>query len=168
MRIKLQKGKQKELICLARKGLSWQKFSEIMGTSQVYLSNDLRYERRLISKDIYRKLCRISNKDFGRFILEELDEKWGQSKGGMNSEGSLIKLKLPSKSKELAEFVGSVLGDGNVNSYKKGKKVGVYCVRISGDKNKDEDYHVRYLKKLGKGLFGLEGGEKVEKNNNGR
>ena len=41
-------------------------------------------------------------------------------------------ISIPKKDEKLAEFIGMVLGDGNLNAYKKGKKVRTYMVRIAG------------------------------------
>ena len=115
MRIKLQKGKQKELIYLAKERLSWSELSKKIGVPQQYLSNDLRIEKILISEKIYNKLCKICGKNFNEFIIRRLDDNWGRAKGGINSNGTLINLKIPLKDERLAEFVGAVLGDGNVH-----------------------------------------------------
>ena len=168
MRIKLQKGKQKELIYLAKERLSWSELSKKIGVPQQYLSNDLRIEKILISEKIYNKLCKICGKNFNEFIIRRLDDNWGRAKGGINSNGTLINLKIPLKDERLAEFVGAVLGDGNVHLYKKGKKVRVYIIRISGDYKKDEDYHLDYLKNLCKKIFNLDTKENISLKYNGR
>ena len=86
----------------------------------------------------------------------------------MNSTGSTIKIKIPEISERLAELIGIILGDGNVNYYKKGKNIGVYQVNIAGDKNLDREYHLTYVALLFKELFGLGPVEKLSKTNNGR
>lgn len=75
---------------------------------------------------------------------------------------------VPSRNEELAEVIGAVLGDGNVCYYKKGKKIGVYQVKIAGDKRFDKEYHMKYLYYLFKELFGIEGKEMVSKDHNSR
>ena len=52
---------------------------------------------------------------------------------------------------------------GNILSYKKGKKVGVYNINIAGDINKDRDYHVNYLKNKAKEIFDIEANEVIPK-----
>ncbi len=99
-------------------------------------------------------------------MKHENNQKQGRIKGGLNSSGSLKKIFLPEYSAELAEFIGIILGDGSIQSYKKGKKVGVYSVRIAGDLKLDHDYHINFVKPLGEKLFGLKAGihEKLQGN----
>ncbi len=60
MRIKLKKGKQKELILLTKKGLSWKEFAKKLNINHVYLSSDIKNENRLISEELYQRLCKLS------------------------------------------------------------------------------------------------------------
>ena len=71
------------------------------------------------------------------------------------NKGNLKQITIPPKSVKLAEFVGIILGDGNIHFYKKGKKIGTYMIRIALDKIKDKDYYTNYIPLLGKNLFGL-------------
>lgn len=137
MKVRLKKGKQNKLIYLAKGDLSWKELAKLLGVSEAYLSNDLKNERIL--------------------ILEKLNDNWGQSKGGLNSIGSTIKLKRPNFCSELAEFVGAVLGDGHICYLKKDikiRKIGVYHIRIAGDLKLDKEYY-NYLAKISKLLFDL-------------
>lgn len=168
MRIKLQKGKQKELILLAKGSDSWNDLAEKTNCNSHYLSTDLKNENKLLSDESYNKLCDFANKNFDKFIVERYDDNWGRSKGGSKSKGSTKKIKIPEKNSKLAEFIGSVLGDGNINSYKKGKKVGVYQIKIAGDYSEDREYHQEYLKPLCEELFGLSIGENVVPKRNER
>lgn len=163
MRIKLEKGKQKELILLAKSNLSWQQLSKKISANERYLCHDLKNEVRLLTKEIYKKLCKLVNKNYDKFIIEKLPDNWGKSKGGLNSSGSKIKINKPHYNEELAEFIGAVLGDGHVCFIKEGKKKGVYVIRISGDLKKDKEYHL-YLTKIIKKLFNLEAKEITRKN----
>ncbi len=154
MKLRLEKGKQNELILLAKGNNTWKELSKLLNLNEDYLCRDLKNERILISEKLYNELCRISNKNFDNFIIDKLDDNWGKSKGGLNSTGSTIKLVRPQFNEKLAEFIGAVLGDGSVHSYKKGKKVGVYQIKIAGDYVRDKNYH-RYLSFLAKSLFNL-------------
>lgn len=167
MRIRLKQGKQKKLILLAKGNLTWNELSKKANVKQTYLCNDLKSERALISKEIYNILCKIVNKNFDEFILEELDDNWGRSKGGLNSLGSTIEIKVPEKNEKLAELIGIILGDGNI-SYRKGKKLGVYQVNIAGHKELDKEYHLNYVLPLFEELFGVKPAEKLSKIKNGR
>lgn len=159
MRIKLVVGKQKELIEKAKKGRTWNDLSKILGLNKDYIRNELKKEKRIFSRDVYEKLNALIGVNFDKFITEEREDTWGQSKGGLNSDGSKIKITKPKFDKGLAEFIGILLGDGNINYYKKGKKIGVYQIKIAGDFNKDKEYHLNYIRKLVKDIFSLEAKE---------
>ncbi|MEK6895737.1 MAG: LAGLIDADG family homing endonuclease [Nanoarchaeota archaeon] len=167
MKIKLKEGKQKELILLAKSNLKWKELSQKINIPQNYLSNDIRREKIIIKEDIYYKLCKIANKNFDDYIIEKLEDNWGQIKGGKNSPGSLIEIIKPKKDEKLAEFIGAVLGDGNIN-YTKGKKIGVYQIKIAGDYKQDKDYHINYLKKLCEEIFKVKANEILNLKNNER
>lgn len=168
MKIKLKEGKQKELILLAKNNLKWIDLSRKISINKDYLCRDLKNEKILITEDDYYKLCKISNKNFDDFIIKRLDNNWGKSKGGINSSGSTIKIKTPEKSQKLAELIGIILGDGNINYYKKGKKIGVYQINIAGDKNLDREYHLKYITPLINDLFGVKVVEFLPKKTNAR
>lgn len=155
MRIKLNKGKQKELILLAKGDRTWVDLAKELGLSEFYLRYELRNEKRFLSESLFNRLSDMSHVDFSEFILEKLDDNWGRAKGGKKSEGRTIKdVDFPKYSKEFAEFYGAMLGDGNSNRVK-GVGVGTYMVRIVGDIDLDRDYHIDYLKPLMENLFGL-------------
>lgn len=84
----------------------------------------------------------------------------------MISKGSLKDIKIPKRDDKLAEFIGIVLGDGNIHCYKKGKKVATYMVRIAGDYNKDYEYLTGYVTKLCEELFGVKTKLYKQKNSN--
>ncbi|KHO45884.1 MAG: hypothetical protein QJ16_C0016G0007 [archaeon GW2011_AR1] len=168
MRIKLKKGKQKELIILAKNNLNWEKLSEKIGIKENYLQRDLKNEKILIKEKTYNELCRIVNINFDKFILDKLNDFWGKSKGGLNSKGSTIQIKIPRNNEKLAELIGVILGDGNISKYQKGKKTGVYQINITGHKDLDEDYHTNYLFKIFQELFGLKPITVLSKNSKGR
>ena len=65
-------------------------------------------------------------------------------------------ISYPEYSEHLAEFIGIILGDGNIHAYCKGKKVRTYMVRIAGDYEKDEDYLRCYIPQLCKILFNID------------
>ena len=92
MKIRLKKGKQKELIFLAKKDLTWKQLAQLLDLPELYLSGDIRRENILISEKTYNKLCEIAKVNFDKFIIEELLDNWGQSQGGLNSLGSTKKL----------------------------------------------------------------------------
>ena len=71
------------------------------------------------------------------------------------SLGSLKNIKIPKNDKKLAEFIGILLGDGNIHSYKKGKKIGTYMIRIAGDSVKDYKYLTNYVSDLCEDLFDI-------------
>jgi len=149
MRIKLKKGYQKKLILLSKKrqNLTWKELSKILGISEGYLRNELKNEKTTLSKEIYKKLCNFSNRNFDELIIKELDDLWGKSKGGLIF--SKPKLLVQHPSKELAELIGIILGDGNIWS-----KKGYYYIKICGDSEKDREYLTKYVNPLFEKLFG--------------
>jgi len=170
MRTKLEPGKQKEIILQAKGDKTWKALANILKINKNYLSGDLKREKVLLSDKLYLGLCKLSGLDYRKFIINKFDDTWGRSKGGKNSIGSTIKLPKVRFNKELAEFVGAVLGDGHICSYKKNRekrKIGTYSIRIAGDIRRDNDYH-KYLKRLSARLFGLKGREILIKKTNER
>jgi len=163
MRIKLKDGKQKDLILLVKEGMAWKELASILNINEQYLSRELKNEMRLLSDEVYEKLCNMAKKRFDKFIIEKLEDNWGRSKGGINSLGSTIRLPNIKFDEKLAEFIGAVLGDGNINLWKQGKKIGVYHIRIAGDLEKEKDYHANYLRQLGRDIFNLEARELLRK-----
>ncbi len=154
MRLRFLNGKQGELVHLAKNNLTWRELAEQLKVSEGYLRNELRHEKRLLSQNIYEKLCQIAGVNFDNFIIEKLNDNWGKSKGGILSPGNTKKIIYPKKSVELAEFYGAMLGDGNSTAIK-GKKLGTYMIRIVGDINLDKEYHLDFLRPLMEELFGL-------------
>lgn len=154
MRIKLKKGKQKKLILLVKKDSSWSKMSKLLHLSISYLSKDLANEKRLLSENVYKKLCDLAGTNFDEFILKRLDDNWGRSKGGKQSKKNIKSFVEPEKSKELAEVFGIILGDGHLSDYVRGKKIRVYCIRIAGNSYSDEEYIKKYIPSLFSTVFG--------------
>lgn len=155
MRIRLLKGKQKELILEAKGKKTWSQLSSQLQTHANYLSSDLKNQRVLLSERLYFDLCILAKKKFDEFIIEKLEDNWGRSKGGKNSPGSIVNIKIPLHNEMLAELIGAILGDGNISCYKRGSSIGVYQVKVAGDYNLDKDYHVNYLKKIIAELFDI-------------
>jgi len=159
MRLKFVNGKQRELINSFRieNKLSWNKFCDLLnvkyGKIMPYFN-----ESSLIDEELYKKLDKKGN--YSKYILEKLEENWGKRKGGINSRGSTNKINLPEDSKELAEFYGIMLGDGN--SYKRSfynsrkNKSGTYSIKIVGDSVKDKDYLFNHVKPLIDNLFKID------------
>ncbi|OIO43261.1 hypothetical protein COU56_00770 [Candidatus Pacearchaeota archaeon CG10_big_fil_rev_8_21_14_0_10_31_9] len=153
MRIKLKRGKQKELIIKAKDGRTWNNLSKQLNLNSSYIRNELKTEKFYISEEAYDKLCTLSKENFDKCIIERLDDNWGKSKGGLNSSGSLRTIDKPKESKELAELIGIILGDGHVHSYIKDKKVRCYSIKIAGDSRDDKNYLLNYVSPLMFKLF---------------
>lgn len=153
MKILLKKDYQKKLIKLAKikNNLTWKQLAKQINYKEHYLSHDLFNEKIVLNGYAYEKLCELANKKFDSYIVEKLNNNWGQSKGGKNS-GSFRepKLLITKPSKELAEVIGIILGDGNIWC----KSGGYYYVRIAGDLKKDKNYLLYYVKPLFEKLFG--------------
>ena len=68
----------------------------------------------------------------------------------------LKSISVPPRSEELAELIGIILGDGNIQAvFEPKKKYGTYCVRIGGDAL-ERDYLVGYVVPLCRRLFNIE------------
>jgi len=152
MRLKLVQGKQKEIINSLKESRSWRELSKLLEVSEGYLRNELRNEQRLLPEKIYVTTCKILNKDFDKFIIEKMDDHWGQSKGGFISRGKTKVIQVPKESLKLAEFFGIMFGDGNVYRLK-GYKLGTYSISIVGDSRHDKFYLTKYVKPLIESLF---------------
>ena len=157
MRIRLKKGKQKELINLLKETRSWRELSKKLSISEGYLRNELRNEERILSEKLYKKMCKISQKNFDLFITDKLDDNWGRSKGGFKSHKKTKKIIIPKKDDNLAEIIGIILGDGHVSEFKKGKKIRCYMIRIAGNAETDKDYLTNYIPKLFEEVFNEKG-----------
>lgn len=65
-------------------------------------------------------------------------------------------------SKELAEFIGILFGDGYINKYKKYN----YVIEVSGHKEKDLLYHSKHIRKICMNVFNKEPKLTIRKNQN--
>ena len=157
MRIKLKKGKQQELINLAKKEFTWEDLSKKLKISKGYLKNELKNEQRLLSEEVYVQLCNLANKKFDSFIIEKLDDNWGKIKGGEKSKKIIKEIRIPKKDEDLSEIIGIILGDGHISNFKRGKKIRCYFIRIAGNAETDKDYLTNYIPSLFKKVFGEKG-----------
>lgn len=164
MRLRFKKGKQKEFLKLEKEKLSltWPKFAKYLGIKHGKLRTFID-EQVSIDSFTFNKL-RLKSK-YKKFIIEELSDNWGRSKGGKNSFGSTKTINIPEKNEELAELWGIVLGDGCVYRLKK-YKIGVYCVKIAGHSINDKEYLLNFVKPLCDKLFGIRSRINYSKNKN--
>lgn len=168
MRIVLEKGMQKKLILLAKGDKTWKELANLIELDPHYLCFELKNEMATLSDGKYYLLCKIADLNFDNYIKEKLNDNWGKSLGAKKSRGSLLDIKIPKRDERLSEIIGALLGDGNVTYYKKGKKIGVYQIKVAGDYILDKDYHLSYLKNLFFELFGIEGKEVIMTKQHGR
>jgi len=165
MRLVFDKNKQKELIEKEKSkfNLSLTQLAKKLKINIGKL-NGFYYDNILLSENIFNK---FSLKDeYSRFVNERKDENWGRAKGGKNSSSGLVKkIKIPKKSKELAEFYGIMLGDGNL-MMKKDYKIGTYQIRIVGDSRYGKSYLLNYVKPLIEYLFSIKVAVFKQKNTN--
>ncbi len=154
MRVEFQKGKQRELISSFKKvnNFTWNNFSDYLEVSFPALK-EWYLENCLLPLEIYELLDPAH--EFEKFINNLKNEKWGQSIGGKISRGSTKEISYPHKNSELSELVGIILGDGNINVYKKGKKIATYSLRICGHVDKERDYLTNFVSPLIEKLFGV-------------
>jgi len=151
MRLLLEKGKQRELLKKEKIKLSltWSKFAEHLNMKYGKLITFFT-EERLIDEETFNKL--ILKKDYKKFMIRRLNDNWGQSKGGNNSDGRTKEIKIPEKNEELAELWGIMLGDGCLQKIK-GYKLGVYGIDIAGHSEDDREYLINFVKPLCEKLF---------------
>jgi hypothetical protein len=166
MRILLRKGKQKELILLAKGNLSWNVLGNKLGINSQYLSRELMNEERSLPEEIYRKLSDITKTNYNCFVEERLNDNWGRSKGGINSLGNTKKLIVPMENESLGEVIGIILGDGHVSSFKRGNKKRCYMIRIACNIETDNNYLTKYIPNLFNKVFGVKGNIFVAKESN--
>lgn len=167
MRILLKSGKQTELILLAKADLSWKELAKIINVNEQYLCRDLRVGKRLLSKEVFIKLCNLAKNDFKKDIIKELDDDWGRSKGGTASPNNTKKFIVPKRNKDLAEIFGIILGDGHVSEIRRGKKIRVYCIRVTGNSKTDRNYMFEYIPDLFEKVFNERGSVLKSKSING-
>jgi len=167
MRIKLSKEKQKELILLAKGSKSWKELSKESNINEGYLCRDLKSENRLLSEKDYLALCKITNKSFDKWITQKLEDNWGRSKGGKLSANNTKEFNIPNTDEKLAETFGIILGDGHLSEIKKGNKVRVYCIRITGNSKTDKEYMYSYIPNLFEEVFKEKGSVLKSKSING-
>lgn len=160
MRIGFKRGKQRELIfnCKTQHAFTWDEFAKFLSVATPTLL-DWHRERNLLPFKAYKKLDPTGF--YESSIISRLNDNWGRQKGGFVSEGSLKEIKIPAKSNELAEFIGIMLGDGNVQSFVRSKKIATYMVRVAGNRTDEYGYITVYVADLIRSLFGVQ--PKLEK-----
>jgi intein/homing endonuclease len=67
--------------------------------------------------------------------------------------GKVTVISTPKNDEKLAEFIGIMLGDGNIFSLKSGKKISVHSIRIAGDSRNDAEYLTNFVAPLTENLF---------------
>jgi len=154
MRLLFKQGKQKEIIKEEKENLniSWKQLADKLGIKQGKLMSYVN-EESLLPEEIFDKLA--LKEKFRKYILEKKSENWGTIKGGTISKGNTKEIIIPEDSKELAEFYGIMLGDGNSTKIK-GYKIGTYMIRIVGDSRYDKEYLLNYVKHIIEKLFSIE------------
>lgn len=153
MRFRLEVGKQKELVLLAKKNFTWKELSLKLKLGVVYLATEIKNEKRLLSEENYNLLCALTHCNFDKHIVEKVEDNWGRSRGGKRSNGNTKKFVEPEKDENLAELFGIILGDGHIEERVSGTKIRVYCVNIAGNSKTDADYIFRYIPNLSKEIF---------------
>ncbi|MFA5333677.1 MAG: LAGLIDADG family homing endonuclease [Candidatus Nanoarchaeia archaeon] len=151
MRIKLIKGKQKKLIRIAKNINTWKNLATKLTINQDYLRNELFNEKRTLDEKIFNKLIKITNLNYSVFIDKKINDNWGKKIGGINSKGNLKIIKKINKSKELAELIGIILGDGCLYF----NSIGSYSVKIAGHLILEKDYLINFVKPLIDKLFNI-------------
>ncbi len=89
MRIKFRKGKQREFIDRVLRVCACPSLRELInrGIDVDHSSLKSYYsERRLLPKGLFEVLCELSDMNKDYFDFREIDENWGQVKGGKISK----------------------------------------------------------------------------------
>jgi hypothetical protein len=167
MRIILEKGKQKEIITLAKNGFPWKYLSNKLNINQAYLSNELKNELHSLSENAYKTLCEIANVDFDQYIIEKKEDNWGRARGGAHSLGNTKDVFFPEENDKLAELFGIILGDGHLEVFKRGTKVRCYALKIAGHSKEDYNYLVNYVSNLIEDNFKQKSKVQISKKDNG-
>ncbi len=164
MRIVLKEGKQREFLDEEKRvrNLNLKELAEKIGIRYERLKAHY-YQGTLLPEDIFKK-C-ITHEKYLKHIEERREETWGKEKGGTNSSGNKKSINKPLESRELAEFYGIMLGDGNL-TIKKGYKIGTYQIRITGDSRHDKKYFIEHVKPMIESLFNIKVKLTKEKNKN--
>ena len=151
-RIRFKKGFQKKYLLLIKKKTkkTWIDLARFLDISEHTLKSDFYNEKSTMPLSFLKKLSNeyqvISlKKIISEWSKEILPKNWGQIKSAkLNKRFKKKKIIFPKESEELAEIIGTIIGDGHI--WKKG-------VRITG--NAYEIRHYIYLKKIIKELFDL-------------
>jgi intein/homing endonuclease len=150
LRIKLQARKQKELLLEFKKRhcFTWNQLSAFLGVKSGSLK-EWYLENCLIPSEVYKSLN--PHGEYDEFIVKILPDNWGKQKGGFCSAGNVKSIKIPKYSENLAEFIGIMLGDGNLHFLKNQS----YMVRIAGHSIFDREYLTKHVYSLCIELFGV-------------
>ncbi|MFH1663829.1 MAG: LAGLIDADG family homing endonuclease [archaeon] len=155
-RIKLIKGKQKELLHEAKSKakFSWSELAAYLNISSGYLRNELRKEVWTLREDLYRKLVKLAGQNYDTEIEKMLESNWGQIKGGKNSysQPKKSRLLITEPNETLAELIGIMLGDGNMYEM---KEKSIYQTRVFGHKVDDWDYITKWVSNIFEKLFDI-------------
>lgn len=162
MRVQFKRGKQKEFIkrSIAILNLNRADVAKKLKINKHTLNTWVK-ERCLLPLLIYKRICKLTKLNYSNYILDIKKDNWGSLKGAKIHE---LKIKQPKYSIKLAEFVGILLGDGNIFVKKYSSKHVVYQVRICGDKNNEKDYMLYFVRSLIIELFKLVPKVKFHKN----
>lgn len=136
MRIQFQKGKQKEFLSKVKNKskTTWENLAKKVNIKKGTLKSYY-YEKRTMPKKIVDNLSELFKIKYYNFRL--LPENWGQLKAGKKN---FKNLKVNTKSKEFAEIVGIILGDGHLS--KNRKIVGIYLNKYT------EEPYAKYVLRL--------------------
>lgn len=89
MRVKFQKGKQREFLsnCISNlNSLSLNALLEFGISSTESSLKNYNSERRLLPRELFEELCHLARIRKESLIYEEVKDTWGKSKGGKKSK----------------------------------------------------------------------------------
>lgn len=158
-RVKLKPGIQFKTEAKRQHNLTWKKLGKTLGVSKYTVRHSWKNEVNLIPLQELKEignLLDLENGEISEHIEEIKSPNWGQVKGGKKSKGKeLKKINFPNKSYQLSEFVGIMLGDGNIFS-KTYPNTTVNCIRVAGNLKNEKPYLLEFVKPLMETLFKVE------------
>ncbi|MEI7961707.1 MAG: LAGLIDADG family homing endonuclease [archaeon] len=182
-RIRFQSAEvRKEFFLTARKGSNTQSWKDLAKQLELKRSpfQEYRCGKRLSPKSLYEKLETYVPADKKPIFIKNIKElpgNWGASKGGKttlkkhpeilelgrknNKEKRFERALLPiimniELSEQLCEFIGAIIGDGNVDGHLKKNGLSNYHISITGHSTFDKDYLTRHIPGLVKSLFSID------------
>ncbi len=158
-RIKFNGHQSTLILQLKRKtGFTWKNIAELFSVSEHTIRYDWKKEKYLLPCCVVKKISELlglEEAQIMRHICEIKPANWGRIKGGKNSVGrNCKKINFPPRDEKLAEFVGIMLGDGNIFSKVYPDTI-INLIKVAGNPKTERSYLLHFIKPLIESLFNL-------------